>query len=528
MTCPAVVPVPLPDRAIPPMVVGPLTEDREPVLLWVHTGSATVEAAGAVHPLVAGEAIWVPPGVTHRTRTDAGAVVFPFFLEPAALSGTLAEVHVVRIPPGWEEWLVHRWDDNSHTRDPLPGSEALLRLVAGPPARPDGPPVVGALSMPRSAEASEVAHLLLRDPGSRRSVESFAAQQRISARTLQRQFRQETGMTFSTWRTRSRVVAAAGHLAEGRTVGWTGRHVGYATETGFTKAFRSHTGRTPVEHVRGHRARSAGTPGPPTGTGPVTEHTAGPATGAAPPVPPRAFWELVNDVHVLMWVYRGAVRLRIGTRRWALHQGQAVWVPAGLNHAVEFAAGSLMMSIGRVHDRATVGVDELTVFSFPPGAETFLLHTMAAEYTAFRPAGSRGRLADTMFRAQFVAGRDPAAAGLTGVVGDVARALRRDPADPRSLAGWAARFGATPKELGVAFTTQTGETFPRWRARLRMDVARQLLTLGDSPGAVARRLGYSGPAAFTGAFTRAHGITPREYRRRETCRPGVEERDRPG
>lgn len=534
VTSPSAARAPSTDRVIPPMVVGPLTEDQEPVLLWVHTGTATVEAAGAVHRLAAGEALWVPPGVTHRTRTDAGAVVFPFFLEPATLPGTLSEVHVVSIPPGWEAWLIHRWDDNSHTRDPLPGSEALLGLIAAAPPRRDGRTGFGALPLPRSREALDVAHALLRHPASPRGVESFAAQQKISAKTLQRQFLHETGMAFSTWRVRSRIATAAGHISEGRTIGWAGRHVGYATPTGFTKAFRNHTGLTPSAYARRHRTPSTGT-----ATGPdevdevdeVAEHAVALAAGtapAAPPIPPRAFWELVNDFHVLMWVYRGEVQLRIGTHRWALTQGQAIWVPAGLTHAVEFAAGALMMSIGRVYGRAALGVDELVVLSFPPEAETFLLHTMAAEYTAFRPETDRGAFVDALFREQFVTGRDRDAAGLTGLVGEIARALRRDPADPRSLADWAARFGASRKELGREFTTQTGETFPRWRAQLKMAVARQLLTFGDTPGAVSRHLGYASPAAFTIAFTAAHGLPPREYRRRETRRPETGDGDTGG
>lgn len=57
---------------------------------------------------------------------------------------------------------------------------------------------------------------------------AFAALERVSVTTLQRQFRDETGMTFSEWRTRARIAAAEGHLADGRNIGWTGRRVGYA------------------------------------------------------------------------------------------------------------------------------------------------------------------------------------------------------------------------------------------------------------------------------------------------------------
>lgn len=502
------------------MTVGPLTEEQEPVLLWVHTGTATFEAAGSTHHLTAGEALWVPPGVEHCTRTDEGAVVFPLLLWPAESSGALAEAHVVPIPPGWDEWLIHQWDDNSYTRDTLAGAEALLHVVAA--TSPGGEGVesgMGALPLPRSHAALAVARSLLRNPGSPRDLESFAARERVSRKTLQRQFLHETGMAFSVWRTRARTSAATRRLAEGHDIGWTGRHVGYATPTGFTKAFRRHTGLTPSEFSHRHRV------GPPRTTASrdqakQTIVVAIDPAQAAPRVPPRTCWDLVNPFHELMWVYRGDVQVRIGTRCWPLTQGQAIWVPGGLTHSVEFAADSLMMTVGTAHGRVGVDVDALTVYRFPPEAESFLLHTMLSEFTFFRPATGQGALVKELFNDQFGLARSEPA-GVTGVLGDIAGVLRRDPADSRSLADWAARFRTTPEALGKELVTQAGDTFPQWRARIRMDAARDLLKFGEPPGQVFRRLGYSSSATFTRAFTGAHGISPREYQRREARRAGI-------
>jgi AraC-like DNA-binding protein len=215
-----------------------------------------------------------------------------------------------------------------------------------------------------------------------------------------------------------------------------------------------------------------------------------------------------------MWAYRGTATLRIDTRRWEIRQGQAIWVPAGLTHMVEFAAESLMLTIGTAHGRVRVGPDELIVLDFPPAWEAFLLHTMAAEFTLFRPAVGHEAFAKTLFQEQFITTRGDLG-GLTGVPGEIARSLRRDPADSRSLADWAAHYRSTPDKLGKEFLIQTGKTFPQWRARIRTDVARELLRLGETPGQMFRRLGYATPAALTRAFTTAYGISPREYQRRE-------------
>jgi AraC-like DNA-binding protein/quercetin dioxygenase-like cupin family protein len=495
-----------------PMVVGPLV-DEDGVLLWVHTGTATVEAGGTTHELQSGTAIWIPAGIEHATRTAAGAVVFPLRLPTGQRPLAVGEPRVVAIPSGWEDWLIYQWDDNSSTRDATPRAEALVDLVARTP--PTGQRRSGDRTlprMPRSREAAGVARAILRLPGSPRTVESFADRERISAKTLQRQFLRETGLTFSAWRTRARVAVAVRRLDDGRGIGETGREVGYATPSGFTRAFRTITGLSPSEYVarRGPAGEVAATA--PHGD-PTTAFTADPPP-AAPPIPARTFWEKVHDHHELMWVHRGTATIRIGGRERALREGDALWVPAGLTHTVIMDAESLMLTAGLAHGRFRIGVDDIIVFTFPRDAEAVLLHTMISEFTLFRPDVDAGALVRTLFHEQFLVAQ-PGVGGPTGALGEIATALRRDPADARSLAEWAAHLRTTPRHLGREILSQSGETFPRWRSRIRMDIARDLLRAGDPPGQVFGRLGYASASAFSRAFATAHGITARDYQRRE-------------
>jgi len=59
-------------------------------------------------------------------------------------------------------------------------------------------------------------------------------------------------------------------------------------------------------------------------------------------------------------------------------------------------------------------------------------------------------------------------------------------------------------------------TFAHWRYAARMRIARDLLVGGAKPTAVARRVGYAHLPTFSTAFTRFHGLSPREYQERET------------
>ncbi|WP_181410932.1 helix-turn-helix domain-containing protein [Nocardioides humi] len=513
--------MPTHDWTIPPTATGPVIEDRSVVLLYVHTGTATIETAGTVRRLAAGEAVWVPPGIPHRTRADAGAVVLPIFPRSDELPEALTTTRTITVPPTWARWLVQRHVDDCHlahdVQDALPDTGTLLGMIARAPSSDDERWTgAEALRLPVSHAALSTARTLLRDPGTPMSLTSFAARESVSVKTLQRQFHRETGLAFADWRSRARVVAAARHLAAGRTVGWTGRHVGYATPAGFTKAFRRLVGLTPRAYAGRARERSSATRTAPDA---VVGHVAALAAEAAPEPPAvaaRRTWTRVNGEHVLLWMYCGEADVRVGSRDIRLRAGHALWLPAGVPNAVEGLAGSVAVPLGYSHTPVGLDVDDLSVLSFPPEAQDFLLHTSLVSYTLFQPARRRRSFVEELFRAQFIADRDTAAtAGLTGAVGTVTRAMRRDPSDARSLLEWAAHLGTSPRELGREFLSQTGETFPRWRAQHRMDIARWLLCLGDPPGQVAKQLGYSSAAAFTNAFTTAHGMSPSEHQRRE-------------
>lgn len=503
------------ERQAPEISAGPVTEDRVPVLLWVHTGTATIDAAGAEHHLTERQAAWIPAGVEHRTRTGRNSIVLPIFPQLPDPCAASTSVQVLTIPAGWDDWLVFQFDFNKHhSLGARSGASALLALISQTGTTADEQLKVPSLPMPQSPEGRAVAQALLRAPDSALGVEQLADQHNISVRTLQRQFRNETALVFSQWRARARATVAARHLADGRDAAWTGQQVGYATPAGFTRAFRQCFGVSPRQYVR--RARSADI-----GFDQAGRDTARLAALVAesqlepPVIPARTVWDWVYDWHVLWWVYRGTVSVRIGGHDVTLQRGEAFWLPAGISASVQLEAGAILLPLGNRYGGSPVGVEQIRTFALPEAAETLLLHTVLVEYTLFAPDTDTEmpRLADELFLEQFVSGDAGADDPLTGAVATIARALRRSPADSRSLAAWAADLGLSSRKLSQEFLAQTGSSFPRWRGHLRMSLARELLMYGDPPHAVSRSLGYSTPAAFSQVFSTAHGSSPRAFQR---------------
>jgi AraC family transcriptional regulator of arabinose operon len=78
----------------------------------------------------------------------------------------------------------------------------------------------------------------------------------------------------------------------------------------------------------------------------------------------------------------------------------------------------------------------------------------------------------------------------------------------------AAAVGYSPSYLSRTFSQSFGVSFSEHLRTLRFGIAERLLARSDLPvQEIARRVGYQYPWHFTRAFTRATGMSPRDYRR---------------
>jgi AraC-like DNA-binding protein len=130
--------------------------------------------------------------------------------------------------------------------------------------------------------------------------------------------------------------------------------------------------------------------------------------------------------------------------------------------------------------------------------------------------------------------REAARAHLTLLLIDVARLFAGDdlhvPSDPLidavfdeiearfsqaiSLREVAGAVGRSPAYLTTLMRARTGMTVVEWLVERRMAEARRLLQeTGDSVARVAERVGYSDVTHFIRLFRRAHGMTPRAWRK---------------
>jgi len=503
-----------------------------PLLIWVRAGTVHLHLGddGVIH-LEAGEGAWLPAG-GHGERsivTDPGTVAFPLWPHASVGPGGAPGLTRFEVPAAWQDWLIQIFNlqvtpFNGRGYSP----EAIADLLRhsgtqGPAPSATGPrPSTEEMAvpvMPHSPGARAVAEELVRDPALDLTVAAWAARVATSPRTLRRDFLTDTGLTFEQWRLLCRLGAAVEFLAAGYDVDQVAARVGFASRNGLTRAFKGRFGATPYEFSRELAAHP--------GAGGLTQRTAAArqtddlirmmrtsGSPAAPELMPAASTPShTNEIHVLSWMYRGSGYLDIGDRRYERDRGVATWIPADLEHVTGLRENSVSLPLG-IATTGDLQLDEPLQVRFSPAWDDYLMFCAISARSDLRPDDHNPRHVLDLFADQVAAQRalsvpmpnDPRARALAleflRRIGDSCVTSDRD----------------IPAEVHRAFRDETGMALSRWRYAARMRIARDLLIGGASPSAVARRTGYAHLPTFSAAFSRFHGVSPRQFQERELDR----------
>jgi len=192
-------------------------------------------------------AIWVPGGVAHDIRFAGHAELRTLYLRADLSAGLPAECAVLTVSALLRELILravelHMLDE----RQPTHG--AMAWLILSELARLDRPP----LDLPTPiSEATRRAASLLTAGGERSGVRALAATLGLSARTLERRFLSETGMSIANWGRQARLLDSLRLLAAGSSVKAAARAAGYRTPSAFVAAFRTVFGQTPARYFAG-------------------------------------------------------------------------------------------------------------------------------------------------------------------------------------------------------------------------------------------------------------------------------------
>lgn len=211
--------------------------------------------------------------------------------------------------------------------------------------------------------------------------------------------------------------------------------------------------------------------------------------------------------HQLTWAPDGVLTMEVNECRWVVQRARALRIPGGTPHSVIPAASAEMLSL--YFEAADCPLDwrQPTVVDASGLIGPLLTYlSMLPDHLPDRRARGNAVLWDLMVpmpttMMPVVLPTDPGARR-------VALALKRNPADGRSIDAWARELSVSARTLSRRFRAETGTSFERWRALERLNSALPLLGAGQPISRVARAVGYTTASSFITAFRREIGTTP--------------------
>jgi AraC-like DNA-binding protein len=212
-------------------------------LMFAISGSLTVETQAGMWVLPTHRALWLPGGCSHTTimrkptalRTLYFDESLPWVLNrhsPGVIEVTSLLRHLII------EAASLAWDYETAS-----ASSRLMQVLCDQLAVVQHAPAH--LPEPQSALTKRCATIFRDLPSTRQPLATVAKQVGASLRSLERQFKIETGLSLGAWVQQFRLVTALQLLADGMAVGDAAFAVGFQNPSSFIALFKAQFGTTP-------------------------------------------------------------------------------------------------------------------------------------------------------------------------------------------------------------------------------------------------------------------------------------------
>jgi AraC-like DNA-binding protein/quercetin dioxygenase-like cupin family protein len=221
-------------------------------LLFASSGAMTVTTSQTSWMIPSTRAVFIPARTVHALRMWGAVEMRTLYLSPPLTSfdafAATGECRVIDVAPLLRE-LILRTVERAGLDSRAAPDTWVIRLmeeeVKAAVAAAGNSPL--RLPMPADERARAVADHVLSQPSmaAGEGVLELAQQYGVARRTLERRFRDQTGMSFGMWRQKARLLDSIRLLAEGGSVTDAALDSGYSSVSAFIAAFKATFGYTP-------------------------------------------------------------------------------------------------------------------------------------------------------------------------------------------------------------------------------------------------------------------------------------------
>ncbi|GLQ96407.1 AraC family transcriptional regulator [Dyella mobilis] len=216
--------------------------------LYAITGVLTVTTTEGTWVVPSRRALWIPPGVEHAVHMGGPTSTRSAYLQPAVAGNAGLPEHcsVISVSPLLHALLSEAVD--LPTEYELGGRhDRLMCLLVDEIARMPTLPL--STPLPQEPRLARLCRALIQSPSLEIDIDTMAHKADMSRRSFTRLFREQTGMSFSSWRQQACLLAAVARLGRGQSVTQVAIELGYSSTSAFTAAFRRTLGAAPSHYL---------------------------------------------------------------------------------------------------------------------------------------------------------------------------------------------------------------------------------------------------------------------------------------
>jgi AraC-like DNA-binding protein/quercetin dioxygenase-like cupin family protein len=218
----------------------------------------------------------------------------------------------------------------------------------------------------------------------------------------------------------------------------------------------------------------------------------------------------------LLHLSSGVLSVTTGAGRWIMPRDHALWIPAGVRHAVDTVGRVDMHSVYVLPDAIPGLPDQLQVSGI-----TQLMRSLINEAVRLRtdPGSARAKhILGAMLHEIPQLPKRPLGLAFPANrrLAQLCREFVAAPSAHLEIDHWADAAGMSRRSFTRQFRRETGLSLSVWRQQACLMTALPRLSAGEPVTTVALDLGYDSVPAFTTMFCRMMGTPPKTYLRNQT------------
>jgi len=216
-------------------------------LIHAVQGVMVVSAQGDQWVVPPTRGLWMPAREPHSIRMVGDVQVRTVYIRPDASAHLPAGCRVVGISPLLRE-LILAAIEVAQPYDPDARDGRLMQLLLDEVAVLPSLPLH--LPQPSDPDLLTICRVLADAPDDASTLGDWAGRLGVDAKTIQRRFARQTGMTFGQWRQQARLITALEQLAAGVKVVDVALNLGYNSPSAFATMFKRQFGASPSGYFR--------------------------------------------------------------------------------------------------------------------------------------------------------------------------------------------------------------------------------------------------------------------------------------